>query len=149
MREYLVTVLSASLLFALLSHVAYRKGDRCLTLALSIVALSAMILPLGSLLKSLSDLDTEIPAIKFDGEREYERCAEEAYCKAVADALAEEFKLDGDNLRVFCVGFDIERVRCECITVRLVGGAVFSDFDEMKKYLAQSLGGVDVEIVIG
>ena len=149
MREYIIGILSASILFALLSGIAYRKGDRCATLALSTVALSALILPLGSLLEPSFAADIEIPAIKLDGEREYERCAEEAYCDAVAAALAEEFSLDAENLRVFCVGFDLERVRCECITVRLVGGAVFSDFDGMKKYLSQGLGGVDVEIVIG
>ena len=149
MREYVIAILGASMLSAVASLSSYRQGEKITALALSVITAAAVLLPLGKIVEELPTLDADFSVAELPDEREYEEVAMNAYLDGVRDAVADRFSIDEDDLRVFCVGFDFEKMRCECLTVRVQGGAVFSDFDAIKKYLCENLGGCEVEIIIG
>ena len=149
MKEYLLLVLAASMLFAACSFLSYRQGERSVTLALSVLVLAAVVLPLGELVSSLPEADFDFEADVTQGDGDYERVAEAAFCEGVIKTVSSEFSIEEENLRAYCVGFDFEKMRCKCLTVRVQGSAVFSDFDAIKKFLSENLGGCEVEVVIG
>lgn len=149
MKEYFIGVLGASMLFAVSTFLAYRQGEKSTALALSFIVAAAVILPLGGLVRTLPKWDFDLPVAELPNEGEYNKVAKEAYLDGVCLAVSEKFSIAKENLRAYCTGFDFKKMSCECLCVRLQGNAVFSDFDAIKKYLSENLGGCEVEIIIG
>lgn len=150
MREYVISILAVSAVIALGMLVSYRENDKTAKLAFSVILAAAVLLPLSDAIAELVASAPSLPSFDAQGTTgEYVGEAEEAFCEGVEAAVAEEFSISRENIRAFCTGFDFERMRCECVSVRLFGGAVFANIEEIERFLKNGLGGCEVEIIIG
>ena len=104
---------------------------------------------------ALSDMDIDsifdkitLPEQELEGG--YSEVAEEAFSEGIARAVAEEFSLNKENIRVKIRGFDFENMRADSITVILSGRSVTADYRAIEKYFnGLDVGVCKVEIEIG
>lgn len=151
MSEYAIGVFVISALVGLLSHLSYRgRGDPS-RLALAIVMLYVVISPLATMTDKL-DFDS-IFEVEYDSSiigGGYEGVAEDAFCEGIVSAVANEFSLSENDLRVEVRGFDFEKMKAEKIRVILSGRAALADYKGIEKYInGLSIGVCECEIEIG
>ena len=151
MNEYALTVFSVCVITGVLGLVSYGSG-RAEKLALGVITLYIIIAPLVSELGNI-DIDslfdkTTMPEYELEGG--FSQVAEDAFAEGIAKAVAEEFSVDLENIRVKIRGFDFENMRAEQITVILSGRSVAADYRSIEKYLNDlDVGVCRVEIEIG
>ncbi len=151
MSEYAIGVFVISALVGLLSHIAYKGKSDPSGFALAIVLLYVVISPLADM---VGEMDTDSffgtdydSSLVGDG---YSGVAEQAFAEGIRSAVADEFSLDGENIRVELYGFDFERMRAERIRVILSGKAALADYKGIEKYINGLERGVcECEIEIG
>ncbi len=151
MSEYAIGVFVISALVGLLSHLSYRgRGDPS-RLALAIVMLYVVISPLATMTDKL-DFDS-IFEVEYDSSiigGGYEGVAEDAFCDGIVSAVANEFSLSENDLRVEVRGFDFEKMKADKIRVILSGRAALADYKGIEKYInGLSIGVCECEIEIG
>ena len=147
MREYAVSVFVISAVAAILSQLAYKGRSDPSRFAISVIVLYVVIAPLGSVLGEL-DIDSIFsPTLNLPSEQGYEQIAADAFADGIAKAVAEEFSLERENLRVELRGFDFENMRAEKIRVILSGRAALADYKEIERYVDR-LGTGDCECEI-
>lgn len=133
----------------LVSHGALRDAER---MALGIITLYVIIAPVAD---GVKDFDAEAFFDSLSGgsaniESGYAETAEEAFAEGIALAVADEFSLSRDNIRVRLRGFDFETMTCEKIGVILSGSAAVSDYKAIERYINKmEIGVCEVEIEIG
>ena len=151
MSEYAIGVFLISAIVGVLSHLSYGGKNDISRLALSVLMLYVIIAPLADMVKNtdfqnLFDTDYSDEIIT-DG---YEGIAEDAFARGIESAVAEQFSLSADNIRVKVVGFDFENMRAEKIRVILSGRAALADYKAVEKYLdGLNIGVCECEIEIG
>ena len=152
MKGYFLAVFAVCVitgLFGFLSQGRLRSAER---IAMGIITLYVIIAPLSDLVRNTDPEDlfaTKIPTV---GEVEggYEEVAEAAFERGIRLAVAEEYSLKADNIRVQTEGFSFEDMRAERIRVILRGDAALSDYREIESFLEkQEFGECEVEIEIG
>ena len=151
MNEYVLTVFAVCVITGVLGLISYGSG-RAEKLALGVITLYIIIAPLVS---ALSDMDIDsifdkitLPEQELEGG--YSEVAEEAFSEGIARAVAEEFSLNKENIRVKIRGFDFENMRADSITVILSGRSVTADYRAIEKYFnGLDVGVCKVEIEIG
>lgn len=151
MREYAVSVFVISAVAAVLSQLAYRGSSDPSRFAISVVILYVVIAPLGSLLGEI-DIDSILnPPLNLPVEQEgYEQVAARAFADGVAKAVAEEFSLERESLRVELRGFDFKNMRAEKIRIILSGRSALADYKEIERYVDRlGMGDCECEIEIG
>ncbi len=150
MREYIIAVLSASALLAVLSLLSYKSDGAGKKLAFAVLFIWACFVPIARNLinfdeTKLSDFDFDIS----DYDEDYLQVAHDAFASGVASAICEKFSLDGEGVRVLVEGFDFESMTASHIRVFLSGRAVYASYKDIEKYIEDSgLGECDVEIEI-
>ena len=121
-------------------------------MAVGIVTLYVIISPL---IGYISEFDTEewLSSIKneeFDTEGEFHSAIEDAFKRGITLAVAEEFSIQSEEIRVEVSGFDPTKMTADRIRIVLSGRAAMSDYKAVKKYVdGLNLGECDVEIEIG
>lgn len=151
MSEYAIGVFVISALVGILAHLSYKgRGDPS-KLALAIVMLYVVVSPIAAMTEEL-DFDS-IFDVKYDSSIigwGYEGVAEEAFSEGILSAVANEFSLSEDDLRVEVGGFDFENMKAEKIRVILSGRAALADYKGIEKYLnGLDIGVCECEIEIG
>lgn len=148
MSEYAIGVFVISAVVGICSHISYKGKSDPSKLALAIVLLYVVVSPIADMTLSGSLIGAEYdPSIIGDG---YEVVAEQAFSEGILAAVADEFSLDKENLRVEIDGFDFEKMRAERIRVILSGRAAFADHKGIEKYINGLDRGVcECEIEIG
>ncbi len=133
---YIIVCLFSVGLASFLSYGGAReKGMR---LALGVILLASLIPPISSAVKTFSELQPE-------GSEEYtesslvERTVEDAVCRGIAEALAEEISQSATDISVSLSGFDSEKMSAEGVSVTLKGKAAFSDIKRAESFVS-SLG---------
>ncbi len=151
MSEYAIGVFVISAIVGLLSHLSYKgKGDPS-RIALAIVLLYVVLSPIADMAEnfdtgSLFEVEYD-PSIIGEG---YEAVAEEAFRRGIAEAVADEFSIDEENLRVELGGFDFENMRADKIRLILSGRAALADYKGIEKYVnGLGIGVCECEIEIG
>ena len=151
MSEYAVCVFVISALVGLLSHISYKgKGDPS-RIALAIILIYVVISPVADLVR---EVDGELFAEQnyyssLIGD-EYAGVAEQAFAGGILTAVADEFSLDEENIRVELYGFEFEKMRAERIRIVLSGRAALADRKGIEKYINRLERGVcECEIEIG
>ena len=150
MTEYGINVLITVALVSLGMLLCYREGDKTLRLSLSLVLMSAVLLPLSSI---ISRIDFELPedaeqtVVYEDGE--FAKSLESAFCDGVELMIAEKFSLDGESIHIDIEGFDFKSLGCERMTVTLSGRAAFADRASIKKYTEENIKGCVVKVEVG
>ena len=115
-----------------LSHPALSSSVRT---ALATAALAIVVVPLFSSLTDFSEVkipDSSPEVGDIDG---YIEVSEGAFCEGIAMAVAEEFSLSFDEVRVECVDFDFTKMRADKIKISLSGEGVFADFRSIGIYV--------------
>ena len=148
MSEYAIGVFVISAVVGICSHIAYKGKSDPSRLALAIILLSVVVSPIADM-----TLDGSLAGVEYDesiiGDG-YEGVAEQAFGRGILSAVAEEFSLDEDNLRVEIDGFDFDKMRAERIRVILSGRAALADNKSIEKYINGLDRGVcECEIEIG
>lgn len=148
MSEYAIGVFVISAVVGVCSHIAYKGKSDPSHLALAIVLLYVVVSPIAEMTLSGSLAKPEYDeSIIGDG---YEGVAEQAFGRGILSAVADEFSLDTENLRVAIDGFDFEKMRAERIRVILSGRAALADHKGIEKYINSLDRGVcECEIEIG
>ena len=148
MRDYLVSFAMTSLFVALASVLSPDgKIKRSVSLALSVILISALTLPLVSTLGSLDDVNYNLH-IDFDesqnGEivnEDFESTTERAINEGLRKAVCERFDIEKDcvsvEARIDIIGSELVFSRVE---IYLSGTGVLSDLPRIKKYIEGSLG---------
>ena len=148
MRDYLVSFAMTSLLVALASVLSPDgKIKRSVSLALSVILISALMLPLFRTLKSLDYVNNNLH-IDLDENRsgevvneDFDSATERAVNEGLRKAICEKFDIDGD-----CVSIEasLDIIGDELIflgvDIYLSGTGAFSDLPRIKKYIDGSLG---------
>ncbi len=148
MREYLVSLSMTALIVAFASVLSPDgKMKKSVSLALSLILISALVLPLFNALANLDDVNYNLH-IDFketeDGEianDSLEKTTKDAVNLGIKRALCERFDIEED-----CVSVDTELkiIGSEVIFLRvdvhLTGTGIFSDLPRIKKYIKSSLG---------
>nr|MBE6545330.1 hypothetical protein [Oscillospiraceae bacterium] len=152
MTEYAMTVFVICIFtgaLGLIAHGALRDAER---LALGIITLYVIIAPITDAVKDF-DADAFFDSISggaADIESGYAETAEEALAEGIALAVAKEFSISRDNIRVRLRGFDFETMACEEIGIILSGSAALSDYKAVERYINKmEIGVCKVEIEIG
>lgn len=148
MSEYAIGVFVISAVVGICSHIAYKGKSDPSRLALAIILLSVVVSPIADM-----TLDGSLVGVEYDesiiGDG-YEGVAEQAFGRGILSAVADEFSLDEENLRVEIDGFDFEKMRAERIRVILSGRAALADNKSIEKYINGFDRGVcECEIEIG
>ena len=149
MREYMLSVFMISAVVGVLSVIAYRgKGDPS-RVALGIILVYVVISPISDLsggfdLSSIIDGSVNVPSGETAG------VAEEAFADGIVKAVASEFSLSEEDIRVVLYGFDFSKMSAERIRIVLSGKAAFADYKQIEKYInEQEMGECECEIEIG
>ncbi|MBP3402173.1 MAG: hypothetical protein J6K85_03835 [Clostridia bacterium] len=148
MSEYAIGVFVISAVVGICSHIAYKGKSDPSRLALAIILLCVVVSPIADMTLDGSFVSAEYDeSIIGDG---YEGVAEQAFGRGILSAVADEFSLDEDNLRVEIDGFDFDKMRAERIRVILSGRAALADNKSIEKYINGLDRGVcECEIEIG
>ena len=150
MSGYVSGVFVICLIFGALRLLSY--GNSSVEMfAIGVITLSVILSPLSG---AISDFDAEGWLESLGGEgtevdAEYTAAIEEAFAEGIRSAVAEEFSLDRENIRVKLFGFNAAEMRAEKITVNLSGAAVIAEYRAMEKYLNRlDIGECNVSIEI-
>ena len=150
MSGYVLSVFAICLIAEALRLLSYGRSavER---FAVGVITLSVILAPISGI---ISDFDVEgwLDSLKQEqGEinSEYEATVEAAFSDGIKRAVAEEFSLNKDNIRVRVVGFNAAEMSAERIYVSLSGSAAIADYRAVKKYLDRlDIGECDVSIEI-
>ncbi len=152
MREYAIAIFAVCLIsgvLGLLSHKTFSSAQR---FVFGVIILYVILTPLSDLAKnfdpdSLSGIfDSSVQTPDYS----YESVAEDAFAEGIVKAVAEEFSLDRENIRIDIDGFDFENMCAKKIRIILSGGAALSDYREIESYINKiNIGECKVEIEIG
>ena len=151
MREYIVSLVCAAAVLALLSLLSYKyESDIGRRAAFAVLIIWITLVPFS---KQVFSGKFDFPSYNIDisdyGE-EYKRVAEDAFISGVKTMICERFSLDSDEVDVRAHGFDFEKMRAESISVLLSGKAALASYKDIEKYVEDSgLGECDTEIEIG
>ena len=148
MSEYAIGVFVISAVVGICSHIAYKGKSDPSHLALTIVLLYVVVSPIAEM-----TLDGSLVGVEYDesiiGDG-YEGVAEQAFGRGILSAVADEFSLDKENLRVEIDGFDFQKMTAERIRVILSGRAALADRKGIEKYVNKlEIGVCECEIEIG
>lgn len=149
MREYSVTLISVCALCCTVGILL--RGKRCekyARCAMGLLLLYALISPLPKLIENVAfDIkDFDVPSYSDA----FGDALEESIARGIEEALAEEFELDGELLRVELSGLTREPLGAERIYVILSGGAVTADHRRIKAFVEKmGLGECEVRLDFG
>lgn len=149
-NPYLCVVMS---LFAVAfaSFVTYdgsaRRESR---LALGIILLASLVLPLGNVIKGLSDIDFTYTHEGVSTPPVVEKRLEEAFCDGISLALTNEFSLSSEDVSVTAEGFDSEQMKAQTVFVTVYGRAALGDIRAMESFISGlGLGECVLEVDFG
>lgn len=154
MKEYFISVIFMSFAAGLASLVSYPSAmEKCSKAAISLLVMFIVITPLLSLVGSIGNIDFDElkeNIITEDGEGEYIKTAEEAFELGIKRLLLDKYGLSGDEVSVFLIGFDFEKMRAEKIKITLSGRAALADYRSIEEYVEKNnLGECEVNISLG
>ena len=150
MREYIVSLVCAVVILALLSLLSYKyESDVGRRAAFAVLIIWITLVPLT---KSFPNGNFEFPSFNInieDYDEEYKIAAEDAFRDSVRTVICENFSLDLSDVDLKIYGFDFEKMRAERIAVFLSGKAVLASYKDIEKYVEDcGLGECDAEIEI-
>lgn len=152
MREYVISVVAASILCALSSFVSYGRGnERAVRAAIAMILIYTVCMPV---LRFTSEFD--IDDVDFEAYEEaeidsgyYLGSVEEAFSTGVKGLLSEKLSINKDDIRVSIVGFDLRTMRAQRIRVTFVGRAALADTRRAEQIVEDAgLGECEVNIEI-
>ena len=154
MKEYFISIIFMSFAAGLASFVSYPSAmEKCAKAAISLLVMFVVITPLLSLVGSIGDIDFDElkeNIITEDGEGEYIKTAEKAFELGIKRLLSDKYGLSEDEVSVFIIGFDFEKMRAEKIKITLSGRAALSDYRSIEEYVEKNnLGECEVNISLG
>lgn len=148
MKEYLISAVTLGLIAGIALHLAHRELLPAVRTAAGVVLLSFVVLPIGSMLRALPEL--EIP--DFDGSvlapGGIEAEGEDAFCLGIERAVASRFSVKSQDVSVSCDGFKLEGLSAERVTVVLSGSAARLDYRAVRDYIEESLEVLSCEVRI-
>ena len=145
MNECLAALISALAATALARLISFSgDNERWVRFALGVVLSAAVATLIIDTVEGITLFDGAVlPEYEHYGGT-YASSLEDAFCEGVANAVCEDFSLARADLTVSVVGFDIEKVRAEKITVKLFGRAVGCDTRKLRAYLEERFGESEV-----
>lgn len=148
MTLYFAQVFAVSALLGLLSAVSFDKNNKVYRFAFSVLLLYVVILPLGDI--SVEDFELDNITSDYEDVGEYEEVARDAFVSGIRRLVSDKYSLKEENVRVLIEGFDFQNMKAEKIRIILSGGAVFSDYKSIERYINETnIGECTVEIEIG
>lgn len=151
MTEYTLAVFAVLVLCGLLSLLCYGSGTAEKT-AVGIIAAFVIISPLVTSFKNI-DIDKALDSLtggSYEADADCSQVAEEAFAEGIAQAVADKFYLNKENIRVKIIDFDMKKMSAEQIKIALRGGAAFADYRGIEAYVnSLEMGECTVEIEIG
>lgn len=138
MTEYLVTLVSASLVCSIalaLSHVALRRTLRG---ALGVLLLVSILAPLVTLVRDVTSI--RLPDIDLalgEGEDAFLEITAAAFEEGIAEEIEGKWQ-SAEGVRVRSRGFDTSDMLADSITVYLSEELVWLDYRQMRDYVAES-----------
>ena len=150
MNEYTVVVFAAAAMVSVAGFAFYsEKQESMMRISLGIIFICAVISPLVSMVRGIADMDFT-QGESFAVDNVYEKTAEEAFCRGVMLALAEEFSLSKEEVSVKTYGFSAESISCERISVTLSGKACFADTLAIRTFIEDNnWGKCEVKLEFG
>ncbi len=151
MRDYLIALLVTSAVTAILSLLpSDEKMRKTVNFVLSIGVLSAVVLPLPTLLSSLpSDYSAILERLDFEvGEEDYlQKVTLEAVGEGMAAHLSERYGIRAEDISVTAEGDTVDdTVILRHITVMLAGRAASADIPSLVRYVEEETG-ADCEVI--
>ncbi len=151
MREYIIAVLSAAALLAILSFISYKSECSGRRLAFAVLFIWVCFVPLAKEILNFGELS--LPSFDIDlsdFDEDYKLVAEGAFADGVRSAICEKFSLNDTDVRILTEGFDFEKMKASRIRVILSGRAALADYKNIEKYIEdEGLGECECEIEIG
>lgn len=152
MNGYLSSVFIVSMISGLFGYLSFGKLRSAERVVMGVILLYVIIAPLSDLVSDFdpNDIFSSINSSDVQYDEELSMVAEEAFAEGIKLALAEEFSISRDDIRVKVFGFDLEGMSGEKIKVSLSGKAALADYRAIESFLnKQNIGECEVEIEIG
>ena len=142
MVEYLVTSCVMAVVIGVASYISYPgASERTVKLCTSLIFLYALLSPAVSMLQRLPSYKVDFDGILEDteaGDGTYKQVAEEAFAEGIRQLLFTKYGLNENNLRVFVIGFEFEKMRAERIKIILSGKGALADWRGIEEYITES-----------
>jgi len=150
LKGYFLVILSSCLVSVIASSACHEKMRKATESVLGICLLFALVAPLPQLIGGLYDLSEDFPGTSPLPEGEiYKETAEEAMCRGIALAVAEEFDCSSEGVSVKLYGFSLSDMSAQRISIILSADARFLSPFAVREYIEENFSGrCTVEILI-
>ena len=102
--------------------------------ALGIILLSALCVPLGSLVGTLRNMEFDYTGGDYSSDL-VEKTLEEAYCEGILRSLCTQFSVAEENVTVEAEGFDPEKMKAETVRVTLSGRGALVNLSALREHV--------------
>ena len=140
MENGVIYVLSVLAAVAFSSFAMYdSERARASRTAMGIILLAALAVPFINTVRDATGILTEnLPTYEGEEDNMSATVAKEAYLRGIRLAVADEFSLSEEDIRVECSGFSFEKMRAERVHITLFGRAVLADIKAIGEYAEKS-----------
>jgi len=147
--EYLLGVFGTVAVIGIASLFAYDGGDTALKFALAVLLVYSVTVPAYEVIQKSDFTIPDLEQGALGSDADYLRVAEEAFREGVRSAVAAEFSLSRENIRVLSEDFDFESMSAGRVRIMLSGKAILADYKKIEDYIERlGLGECEVEIEI-
>ena len=150
MKDYLTTVFMVSALSGILESLTHHSVKNSTRALIGIVSLFLLLSPVKSLFDGSVDLKPTVSFPNGDFSEQYSDYVKQAFESGIKMAIATDFQLNSDEIRVKARGFDSKNMRAEEIAVTLFGASALADHRAVREYINKmKIGECRVEVQIG